>query len=376
MYAARLPAVNLCLWAAAGKGRISVYTKHRICYRDARKMDCQPDCSIDLVVTSPPYPMIKMWDQLFAAADPRISSFLEEGRGQEAFQAMHLILDEVWSELFRVMKTGAIACINIGDAVRTVKSRFQLFSNRSRIQRKFVELGFDLLPVILWRKQTNAPNKFMGSGMLPAGAYVTLEHEYILLFRKGGKRIFSTAEEKKRRRESSYFWEERNCWFSDLWDFKGAGQELGGANLRKRSAAYPFLLPFRLINMYSLAGDRVLDPFLGTATTTLAAIACGRNSVGYELDPAFGDYTRQRLLEESAALNFYNRQRLKDHLAFVERYTEEKGPLKYINRHYGFPVMTRQERELKLPLVKSLEEIGGVRFKAAYLPQLPPKAEV
>ena len=344
-------------------------TTHRILYRDARTMDALPDESIDLVVTSPPYPMIEMWDQIFTEMEPTIGGALEEGRGQEAFQAMHRVLDEVWLELYRVMKPGAICCINIGDAVRTIKQRFQLFSNRSRIQSKFTEIGFTLLPVIIWRKQTNAPNKFMGSGMLPAGAYVTLEHEYILLFRKGGKRAFPSPEQKRRRRESGYFWEERNRWFSDLWDFKGAGQELGGVNLRKRSAAYPFLLPFRLINMYSVAGDTVLDPFLGTATTTLAAAACGRNSVGCEIDPAFGDHIKQRLLRESTGLSSYNRQRLSDHLKFVRRYTEEKGPLKYINRHYGFPVMTRQERELKLPLVKSLEETGDGRFRAAYMQQ-------
>ena len=142
------------------------------------------------------------------------------------------------------MKAGAIACINIGDATRSIGDRFQLFANHSRIQSKFMEIGFDVLPAILWRKQTNAPNKFMGSGMLPAGAYVTLEHEYILIFRKGGKRIFDLPEEKKRRRQSGYFWEEWNRWFSDIWDFKGTGQGINGQNLRSRSAAYPFLLPF------------------------------------------------------------------------------------------------------------------------------------
>ena len=69
------------------------------------------------------------------------------------------------------------------------------------------------MPAILWRKPTNAPNKFMGSGMLPPNAYVTLEHEYILMFRWGAKREFSQEEQKRSRRESAYFWEERNGWF-------------------------------------------------------------------------------------------------------------------------------------------------------------------
>ncbi len=346
---------------------MAVQTEHRVIYGDSRELDAVAGGSIDLVVTSPPYPMIEMWDQFFTAFDPQIGISLDSGDGRGAFEGMHRVLDEVWAGLFRVMKEGAFACINIGDAVRTVGGRFQLFANHSRIIGSFSELGFDILPAILWRKQTNAPNKFMGSGMLPAGAYVTLEHEYILIFRKGGKRLFRTAEEKKRRRQSAYFWEERNRWFSDLWDFKGIGQGMGGQNLRKRSAAYPFMLPFRLINIYSVLGDTVLDPFLGTATTTLAAIAAGRHSIGCEIEPAFEVLIRERLLRESAGLNRYNLQRLKDHLDFISEHADEKGPLKYTNIHYGFPVMTRQERELKLPLFGSLEKRERGLFRAAYL---------
>ena len=88
------------------------------------------------------------------------------------------------------------------------------------------KLGFINLPNILWHKTTNAPNKFMGSGMLPCGAYVTLEHEWILIFRKGGKRVYKKTEEKEIRRDSSFFWEERNIWFSDIWEIKGVKQPL------------------------------------------------------------------------------------------------------------------------------------------------------
>ncbi|NMD41680.1 MAG: site-specific DNA-methyltransferase [Firmicutes bacterium] len=346
---------------------MSVQTEHRIIYGDSRELDAVAAGSIDLVVTSPPYPMIEMWDHLFTAFDPQIGISLDSGDGRRAFEGMHRVLDEVWAGLFRVMREGAFACINIGDATRTLGGRFQLFANHSRIIGSFSELGFDILPAILWRKQTNAPNKFMGSGMLPAGAYVTLEHEYILILRKGGKRLFHSAGEKKRRRESAYFWEERNRWFSDLWDFKGIGQEIAGGELRQRSAAYPFLLPFRLINMFSLLGDTILDPFLGTATTTLAAIAAGRHSTGYEIEPAFEVLIRERLLGECAGLNRYNLQRLKDHLDFVSEHADEKSPLKYTNINYGFPVMTRQERELRLPLPGSLEEVESGFFRATYL---------
>lgn len=104
---------------------------------------------------------------------------------------------------------------------------FQLYSNHSRILHRFLDLGFAALPDILWHKQTNAPNKFMGSGMLPVGAYVTYEHEYILILRKGRRRDFTSEQEKTRRRESAFLGEERNLWFSDVWlDIKGAAQAL------------------------------------------------------------------------------------------------------------------------------------------------------
>ncbi len=341
-------------------------TSHKFIYEDARKLGNLDDESIDLVVTSPPYPMIEMWDGVFAHLNPHIAPFLEEGDCFNAFESMHNILDEVWQELYRVMKNGAFACINIGDATRTIKNRFQLFANHSRIQKKCFDLGFDVLPLILWRKQTNAPNKFMGSGMLPAGAYVTLEHEYILIFRKGNKRAFASAEAKQNRMRSSFFWEERNAWFSDLWDFKGTRQELHDKELRSRSAAFPFLLPFRLINMYSVFGDTVLDPFLGTGTTTLAAIAAGRNSVGYEIDKSFSPSIKKMIEKEKSNINNYNLQRLKKHLLFTEEYAKEKGPLKYTNNFFGFPVMTRQERDLMLVFVKSVEETESGVLKVLY----------
>lgn len=350
------------------RGTEALQTTHTIILEDSRKLGALSDGSIDLVVTSPPYPMIEMWDGVFAKLNPEIGRFLENGDYRNAFEAMHKILDEVWHELFRVMKSGAFACINIGDATRTVKNRFQLFANHSRIQQKCFEIGFDVLPVILWRKQTNAPNKFMGSGMLPAGAYVTLEHEYILIFRKGGKRVFVSTEDKHKRRQSSYFWEERNTWFSDLWDFKGTRQDINQNNteLRNRSAAYPFLLPFRLINMYSVFEDTVLDPFLGTGTTTLAAIAAGRNSVGYEMDKSFAATIKSRIDQELTNLNDYNVQRLKNHISFTKERAREKGALKYINNNYGFPVMARQETELKLAFVQAVEEVGNNIFKVCY----------
>ncbi|MCC7263471.1 MAG: site-specific DNA-methyltransferase [Candidatus Latescibacteria bacterium] len=323
--------------------------------------------SVDLVVTSPPYPMIEMWDAVFAAQDPDIAAWLERGEGQRAFEAMHRLLDEVWAELFRALKPGGLACINIGDATRTLQGEFQLWPNHSRIAAALMRLGFALLPDILWRKPTNAPSKFMGSGMLPAGAYVTYEHEYILIARKGSRRVFASAAEKERRRESAYFWEERNLWFSDLWsDLKGVSQELEAEEARRRSGAFPFELAHRLICMFSLRGDLVLDPFLGTGTTLLAAAAAGRNAVGVELDPACCQVARQGLAGAVALANNTNRARLRRHLDFVAERGRAGKPLKHFNQPHAFPVVTAQEEALWLDELRRAEEGDAGFFSLDY----------
>ncbi|MBW1803357.1 MAG: site-specific DNA-methyltransferase, partial [Deltaproteobacteria bacterium] len=192
-------------------------TSHQIIFSDSKNMGAIPDASVDLVVTSPPYPMIEMWDGVFSGQNPKIKKALINDDGPLAFELMHKELDPVWNETHRVLKRGGIVCINIGDATRTIGDDFALYPNHARILSHFFSSGFSSLPAILWRKQTNAPNKFMGSGMLAPGAYVTLEHEFVLILRKGGKRDFKNPDEKKLRRESAFFWEERNLWFSDIW---------------------------------------------------------------------------------------------------------------------------------------------------------------
>ncbi|MHA2283956.1 MAG: DNA methyltransferase [Promethearchaeota archaeon] len=170
-----------------------IQTFHKIIFKKSQVMRAVRDESIHLILTSNPYPLIEMWDEIFAKQNPAIKEALENDNGNLAFELMHQELDKVWSEVHRVLCPGGIACINIGDATRTIDKRFRLYSNHARILQKCIELDFDVLPAIIWRKPTNAPNKFMGSGMLPAGAYVTLEHEHVLILRKGGKRNFKTV---------------------------------------------------------------------------------------------------------------------------------------------------------------------------------------
>ena len=342
-------------------------TIHKIFFQDARDLKEIASESVDLVVTSPPYPMIDMWDNMFGDQNPEIQRALEHGDGKQAYELMHEILNPVWDELFRVLKNGRFACINIGDATRKVKNDFCLYPNHARILNYLLAIGFSALPDILWRKQTNAPNKFMGSGMLPAGAYVTLEHEYILIVRKGPKREFRTEDEKRNRRESALFWEERNSWYSDIWtDIKGTRQKLFNAMSRWRSAAFPFDLAYRLINMYSVKGDVVLDPFLGTGTTVAAAMTSGRNSIGVEIDKSFQQaicpITRY-IIDFS---NDYLHHRLISHLEFVKNRVQSSGPLKYTNRHYDCPVVTSQEQFIFLNGLKAVQAREDSIYEVMY----------
>jgi len=330
-------------------------TEHRIVIGDSRKLDQVEDNSVELVVTSPPYPMIEMWDEVFSELNPTIGDVLDAKEGQQAFELMHEELNKVWSEVERVLVDGGIACINIGDATRKVDGSFRVYQNHSRIIDSFEERGFEPLPELLWRKPVNSAAKFMGSGMLPPNAYVTLEHEYILVFRNGkDSRSFEPGSE--RRYNSAYFWEERNQWFSDVWmDVKGEFQSLGHGELRDRSAAYPFEIPYRLVNMYSVYGDTVLDPFWGTGTTSLAALVAGRNSIGYELEEEFTQVFDERVGDAPNYSREVIQKRLDDHREFVEQKLDGGDDFKYEAENYDFPVTTKQEKPLQFYSVESVK---------------------
>ncbi len=348
-------------------------TTHKILFQDSRDLREIPSESVDLVVTSPPYPMIAMWDEMFGNQNPDIQDALTSGSGKQAYTLMHEILDSVWNEVFRVLKNGRFACINIGDATRTVKGNFCLYPNHARVLTYLLKIGFSALPDILWRKQANTPNKFMGSGMLPAGAYVTLEHEYILIVRKGSKRIFNSEKEKQNRRESALFWEERNIWYSDIWfDVKGTTQKLIKNTSRDRSGAYPFELAYRLINMYSAKNDVILDPFLGTGTTTAAAMTSGRNSIGVEIDESFRQSIDPIAYDIIQFSNDYIYDRIIRHFEFVNDRLQSSRPLKYKNKHYGCPVVTNQEQHIIVNFLKEVQSNKNDIFDVLYSPEPGP----
>ncbi len=267
-------------------------TKHKIILGSSQQMPEITDGSVQLMVTSPPYPMIAMWDELFKTT-PKIGQLWRrmDGDGnpdivRQIYDAMHEYLSDVWRETYRVLTEGGIACINIGDATRSIGGKFQLFPNHARIVEVCEEVGFTTLPYILWKKPTNKPTyngkgAFLGSGFLPPNAYVTLDCEFILLFRKGKLRKFEPHD--KQRYESVFTKKQRDEWFSQIWTLKGTRQKAD--ELERRTAAFPEEVAERLIKMFSVKGDTVLDPFLGSGTTTKVAMQNERNSIAYEADP-------------------------------------------------------------------------------------------
>lgn len=205
--------------------------------------------------------MIKKWDNLFKEVD---------------FDKQHEELNLVWKECYRVLIEGGIACINIGDATRSIKGKgFQCFPNFAKLTMSMVDIGFTPLIPIYWKKISNKPNAFMGSGFLPPNAYVTQECEYIGIFRKGALRRFKPKD--SNRIESSITKEQRDKWFSQIWEIKG---ERGAG----KTSAYPEAIPDRLIKMFSVKGDTVLDPFNGSNTTGRVAESINRLFIGYEIN--------------------------------------------------------------------------------------------
>lgn len=270
-----------------------------------------PDSSIHLIVTSPPYPMIKMWDTHFAAVNPQIATLQQklEADGNEEtvtkiYDAMHATLAETWREAHRVLIEGGIACLNIGDATRTVNGSFRLFPNHSRIIEHCEKTGFTTLPYILWKKPTTKPKykgkgAFLGSGFLPPNAYVTLDCEFILIFRKGKLRQFPPKDQT--RYESAFTKKQRDEWFTQIWDITGTRQTI--SQHERRTAAYPDEIANRLIRMFSVKGDTVLDPFLGSGTTVKLAMQNNRNSVGYETDETLLPLIQKKTAPASTACN-------------------------------------------------------------------------
>jgi len=252
---------------------------HRIILGDSRTMPEVQDASVHLVVTSPPYWCIKDY------AHPE-----QIGRNQ-SYEDYLEDLRRVLAECHRVLHPGCRAAFNIGDQyLRAVEhGRYRVQPIPADLIHTGQEIGFDFMGNIIWRKtsttKTTGGGCWMGSVYYPKDGHITYEHEYIVLFRKRGQWPRPTAEQRSRSRLSRH---ERSAWFRGIWRIPPEKQD-------EHMAMFPVELPRRLIRMYSFYGETVLDPFLGSGTTTLAAEETGRDSIGYEVNADFERTIRHKL---------------------------------------------------------------------------------
>lgn len=252
-------------------------TRHRLHLGDARDMRWIPDQSVHLVVTSPPYWNLKE----YAAGN---GSQLGDIQGYEAFLDE---LDKVWAECVRVLVPGGRICCVVGDVCipRKRGGRHYVMPLHADIQVRSRRFGLDSLTPILWHKIANGATESEGNGAgfygkpYQPGSIVKNDTEYILLLRKGGA---YRSVQPLQKALSMLTKEEMQGWLRSIWaDLPGASTKSG------HPAPYPVEVAERLIKLFSFAGDTVLDPFLGTASTTIAAIQSGRNSIGIEIEPAY-----------------------------------------------------------------------------------------
>jgi site-specific DNA-methyltransferase (adenine-specific) len=263
-------------------------TSHTLYLGDARRFPYIPDETIHLVITSPPYWNLKRYnehpDQIGHLDDYEV--FLSE-------------LDKVWRECFRVLVPGGRLVCVVGDVCQSRRkfgkhSVVPLHADICVLCRK---IGFDNLNPIIWHKISNASfevengTKFLGKPYEP-NAIIKSDLEFILMQRKPGGYRQPTEE---MRRLSKMTKEEYDVWFRQIWT-------LCGASTRTHPAPFPVELAYRLVRMFSFAGDTVLDPFCGSGTTMIGAMRCGRNSIGIEIDPSYVRLAAHRLRDENASL--------------------------------------------------------------------------
>jgi DNA modification methylase len=261
-----------------------VPTRHELILGDGRDLAEIPDESVHLAVTSPPYWTLKKY--------PDHDHQLGDISGYDEFLAE---LDRVWEDVLRVLVPGGRLVIVVGDVClsRRQFGRHVVFPLHASIQEHCRLLGFDNLAPIIWYKIANAAfevengSSFLGKPYEPNGI-IKHDIEYILFQRRPGgyrrpsleERILSVIPERQHRE-----------WFQQIWT-------LGGASTRHHPAPYPLGLAERLVRMFSFVGDTVLDPFMGTGTTNLAAGLWGRNSIGIDVEQTYVEMSTARLERE------------------------------------------------------------------------------
>jgi len=246
---------------------------------DSRRMEELKDESVHLIITSPPYWQLK-----------------DYGNGSQigfndSYEDYINNLNLVWKECYRVLHKGCRLCINIGDqfARSVYYGRYKVIPIREEIIKFCETIGFDYMGAIIWQKVTTCNTTggatVMGSFPYPRNGIIKLDYEFILIFKKLGD---PPKVSKEIREKSKLSLEEWNEYFYGHWNFSGERQT-------NHLAMFPEELPKRLIKMFSFEGDTVLDPFLGSGTTCLAARNLRRNSVGYEINEDYLSVIKEKL---------------------------------------------------------------------------------
>ncbi|MGO9241635.1 MAG: DNA-methyltransferase [Bryobacteraceae bacterium] len=260
-------------------------TEHHLRLGDARDLSHLPDSSVHLVVTSPPYWTLKEYKASNSGQMGDIEDY-------EAFLAE---LDKVWGECKRVLVGGGRICCVVGDVCipRKRAGRHYVMPLHADIQVRARALGLDCLTPILWHKIANGVTEAKGNGAgfygkpYQPGSVIKNDTEYILFLRKGGE--YRSVGPIKRAL-SMLTKEEMQGWLRSVWtDIRGASTRDG------HPAPYPIELAERLIKLFSFAGDTILDPFMGTGSTAIAALSTGRNSIGVEIEPTYLQIAQTRL---------------------------------------------------------------------------------